>query len=79
MFFKCVSSFCTLLTAYETETSFLKKELKEVNSQLQDYEILFQAKSVELEQMGASLREKEDSISGMHIKCISYHTVYHLW
>ena len=62
-------------TAYETETSSLKSELKEVNSQLQEHEKLFQAKSVELEQMKVSLREKTGSLSGMHMKCISYSTV----
>ena len=78
-----IPSFCALLAAYETETSFLRSKLKEANSQLQEHEKLSQAKSVELEQMKESLGEKATSLSGMHVKypCTgnSYHTVYHLW
>ena len=71
------SSFCAILTANETETSSLKNELKEVSSQLEDHEKLFQEKSIELEQMEASLREKRASLSGMLVKCtcISYSTI----
>ena len=46
-----------------------------MSSQLQEDEKLSQAKSVELEQMEASLREKAASLSGTHKKCISNSTM----
>ena len=74
-YFSCIPSLYALLTAYETETSSLKNKLKEVNSQLQEHEELYQAKSVKLEKMEASLREKTASISGMDMKYISNSTI----
>ena len=65
----------TLPTAYETETSVLKKELKKVNSKLQEGEKLSQAKSMELKEMKVSLREKTASLSGMRMRCTSYSTI----
>ena len=66
----CMPSFCAFPIAYETETSLLKNKLKEVSSQLEEHEKLFQAKSLEPEEMEASLREKTASLSGMHMKYI---------
>ena len=68
-------SFCALPTAYETEISSLKNKLKEVSSQLEEHEKLCQEKSIELEQMEASLEEKRAPLLGMHMKCVSYGTM----
>ena len=54
------------LTAGETEIFFLKTELKEVNSQLQEHKRMCQAKSAELELMKVSFEEKAASVSGIY-------------
>ena len=70
-----VYSFHSFLIA---KIASLNSELERASSQIQESMTMYQAKVKELQLMTESLDEKETSLSGNHMKCISYHGMYNL-